>query len=135
MRESLYTTILTICGLAVASVATAADDRFAPKSDAQLDLKTAIPAAIEMLERKEYERVVLKYVHSKDLKKVLEYCSMAEITEGFEKGSHDDILKMLRRIQHMRPLLDDRGVIAVYRFDGEYIRWKKIHELWFIVLD
>ena len=84
------------------------------KPDPREELKTAIPAAIELLENKEYESFIKRFVPPIDLERILKKVTIEDFAKKFGERKSDLLLKVLNIIKDAKPKLDPDGEKATF---------------------
>lgn len=133
MKTLRLSVVLSWCWLASVCQAAAKDD-----SDPQEDLKTAIPAAIQLLEDKEYETFLKKYVPPEDLEQITKKTPLAELAQKFGSGNKASrLLATLQAIKDSKPKIESNGKKAVFELKEsdsgkQSITFIKIDKLWYV---
>jgi hypothetical protein len=100
-------------------------------------LSTAIPYAIKLMEKKEFETVLEQFVPPDELKKITEKKPMADFAKEFGQHHSPRLLKVLKTIKDAEPTYDETGKIAVYQLKApdegnKDIKFIKIDKFWYI---
>lgn len=112
---------------------------YAPEKDVQLDprveLKTAIPAARELLVKERYKEFILKYAHPEELAEVLKRKNIDELAKSFGESKAQPLLEILKQIEGQQPRYEKEGTVAVFKTKDsrrDAIQWAKHKGLWYI---
>lgn len=104
--------------------------------DPREDINTAIIDCINLLEQKDYESLLSKYVHPDDLKRILEKQSISELSENFSKKKAGRLLNALKIAQGKDiEYIEDgtKGLIKLGESDGpDKIVFRKKDKFWYI---
>lgn len=130
-------TIRLLCTFAVCTVASTCWALREDKTDPREKLTTAIPEAIKLLEKKEFETFLKKFIPPDDLKKITEKTPLPEMAKGFGERKAPRLLKILQAVEGSEPTIDDDGQTAVYELqepvEGKKdISFIKVGKLWYL---
>ena len=100
-------------------------------------LETAIPAGIQLLEKKEYVKFLSNFVTPSELVKIQETMKLEDLAKMFGGVRGADMLKAFKEIEKEKPELSDDGKNATYKLkvpigDKDQITFVKIKKLWHI---
>lgn len=106
-------------------------------ADPREKLETAIPEAIKLLEKEEFETFLEKFVPPDDLKKITAKTPLSEMAKGFGERKALRLLKILKAANGNKPTIDADGKTAVYELkepvEGKMdISFIKVGKLWYL---
>lgn len=127
-----YLSWVVVAALAVGSQPAVADLK--EKTDPQEQLKTAIPEAIRLLEAKEHKKLIQKFAHPDEVKKIIQNSSLDEVAKQFGEGKAAELLKVLKEVKDQKPTLNADGDQATYKpkSGGRQVVFAKVGKLWHI---
>lgn len=122
--------LLCVVGMAVSGL------RAAEKPDPRESLDTAIPEAIRLLEKKDYEGLLKAFIPPKELDK-LEADMLPGFIKWFGENKSEALLKALSAVKGTTPTLSEDKTEATFKYkeliDGRNdIQFKKIDKYWYI---
>ena len=106
-------------------------------ADPRESIESAIIDCISLLENKEYEALLSKYVYPDDLEKILKDKSMDELIKSFSKGKAERLLKALKFAKTQEIEYKENNTVGVIQlgegFKGpDEIVFIKKDKLWYI---
>lgn len=107
------------------------------KTDPREKLETAIPEAIELLEKKKYAEMLKQFVPPEELKKITKDKKLEDFAAKFGSGHADKLLKALKQLQDVKPEFSDDKKVAEYKLKEavgakDTIKFVKIEKYWYI---
>lgn len=128
--HGIFATLACLAGFATLAPAPA-------KTDPRKKLETAIPEAIRLLEAKEYETFLKKFVAPDDFKKITKETTLEEIAKQFEKDKAAALLQVLKSVKDKKPTFDSEGKKATFKHEvkdapKDSITFVKVDNLWYI---
>jgi len=107
------------------------------KPDPREDLKTAIPTAIELLEKKEYEKFLRMYVPPEVFARITEDKTIEEFARRFGERKADRLLTALRELKDVKPEMGRDRKTATFQLKNEIagkatLSFQKIEKYWYI---
>jgi len=131
----MKTSCVIFAALVIAPLVTA---QTKAKADPREKLDTAIPEAIRLLEAKEYETFLEKFVPPDLFKKITKETTLKEFATRFGKDKAADLLRVLKSIKDQKPTLDSKGTKATFKLKNEdkkgkdSISFVKVGKFWYI---
>ena len=130
MRRIAFALVLALACLApVESICQAADPRTQPE--------TAVKEAIRLLEARKYVEFLRTFVRPSELEEILAKASIDEVAREVGEKRVPDLLSALRAASAMKPVINEAGTRAEYRFEKPFgrerrISMEKIGEFWYL---
>ena len=123
--------LFCIVGMAVLELR--ADD----KPDPRENLDAAIPEAIRLLEKKDYEGLLKAFVAPKDFEMITADKPLADFAKWFGEEKAPKLLAVLNAVKGTTPTLSEDKLLATFELkepvEGKRdIQFKKIDKYWYI---
>lgn len=131
MKTIRLSVALAVCGFVSVAVARPAD------TDPREKVTTAVPEAVRLLEKKEYETFLKEFMTPEDLKKVTQRIPLADFAKRFGEDKAPRLLMVLKMVKDNKPVLDADGKKAGYEFEKPglgkgTISFIKIGKYWYL---
>ena len=107
------------------------------KSDPRENLDTAIPEAIRLLEKKDYEGLLKAFVAPVDFERITAKKPLPEFAKAFGEEKADKLLAVLNAVKGTAPTLSEDKALATFEFKEKIngksdIKFQKIDKYWYI---
>lgn len=107
------------------------------KPDPRENIDTAIPEAIRLLEKKDYEGMLKAFVAPKELEMITADKPLPDFAKTFGENNAERLLKVLTAIKGTTPTLSDDKTLATFELKepviGKHeIQFQKIDKYWYI---
>jgi hypothetical protein len=121
----------------VAICFTAANLRAEDKPDPRENLDTTIAELTRLLEKKDYETLLRKFVAPRDLEQITTKLPFPDFAKSFGENKAETLLKVLAAVKDKSPTLSDDKAVATFEFkeaiNGKRdIKFQKVDKLWYI---
>lgn len=107
------------------------------KPDPRENLDTAIPEAIRLLEKKDYEGLLKAFVAPLELERITAKKPLPEFVKQFGEEKADNLLTVLNAVKGTTPTLSEDKATATFEFKERImgkgdIKFQKIDKYWYI---
>ncbi len=123
--------LFCVVGMAVS------DLRAEDKPDPRESLDTAIPEAIRLLEKKDYEGLLKAFVPPQQFAELTADKPLAEFAKSFGEKKAERLLKVLTAVKGITPTLSEDKTVATFELKEPVerksdIKFQKIDKYWYI---
>lgn len=107
------------------------------KPDPRESLDTAIPEAIRLLEKKDYEGLLKAFVAPADFERITAKKPLPDFAKEFGEEKADRLLTVLNAVKGTTPTLSEDKALATFEFKEQIkgksdIKFQKIDKYWYI---
>ncbi len=107
------------------------------KPDPRESLDTAIPEAIRLLEKKDYEGLLKAFVAPEDFERITANKPLPDFAKEFGEEKADKLLVVLKAVIGTPPTLSEDKALATFEFKEKIngkssIKFQKIDKYWYI---
>ena len=114
-----------------------ASDGQAAEISPRTELQSAIPYALDLLAKENYEQFILEFARPDELQKKLEVKAIDELVRMFAKDSAGHVQTVLESIRDAEPKMNEEGNVATYgvdviNFSRTEIVFERVESFWYI---
>ncbi len=129
LRIASALVLVLACLAPVESIGQTVDPRTQPE--------TAVKEAIRLLEARKTVEFLRTFVRPSELEELLKKAPIDEVAKEIEERRVPDLLAALRAASTMKPVINEAGTRAEYRFEKPFgrerrIAMEKIGEFWYL---
>ena len=103
-------------------------------STAPADLQDAVHQATTLLEDKQYDAFLVRFVDPDDLANFLKGHTQAELSQEFAKDKAAQLTSFLKSIGDVDPVMSEEGTVATFDLKGQPrpLIMRKVNGQWYI---
>lgn len=107
------------------------------KPDPRENLDTTIAEMTRLLEKKDYETLLRKFVAPRDLEQITTKLPFPDFAKSFGENKTATLLKVLAAVKETTPTLSDDKSLATFKLKEEIdgkrdIKFQKVDKFWYI---